>query len=103
MITMSEGNVVEVDLTDIQYIDQTSRIKLNMTGASFEFKPISAAIYYDYLSYEPDKELDARKELLLKCLIDSSVNFDELGDETISIVNLLFEYLFNYSFLKKVN
>lgn len=100
---MDDNDIVEVDLSHIKYIDQNSRVRLNMTGATFEFQPITAAIYYDYLTYDETKELEARTELIQKCLISPKKTVEELANEDIAILNTLFEYLFNYSFLKKVN
>ena len=98
------GNIIDVDLTAITYIDQTSRIRLNIgDGGIWEFKPISAAAYYDYLAYDTERELDARAELVWKCLVSPTKTIEELRQETIAILNTLFEYLFNYSFLKPIS
>jgi len=98
-----EEHVVDVDLTDIKYIGEHSKVRLRLTGKDYEFRPISAATYYDYLTFAEDQEYEARAELIYKCMLSPKMTLEQIKMEDIGIFNMLFEYLFNYSFLKKIN
>lgn len=94
-------DIIDIDVSDIRLLSKETRIRLKTGEDTYMIlRPIATQFYYDYLENK-ESEFLGRSKIIQRCLVSPEKSLEEVQDLPIITFNMLFDYLMEYSFLKK--